>query len=69
MRPIDVRIQKIVGTTLNTYGMIVAVFLVTNKANQIKFFKENFLVANISSKIVLEILFLTLINANGDFLD
>ena len=40
-----------------------------DKANQVRFFKETFLVANISSKVVFEILFLTLSGANIDFLD
>ena len=49
--------------------MIVVAFSVTNKVNQVKFFKETFLVANVSLEIVFEILFLTLSGANIDFLD
>ena len=33
IRPIDVRAQKIDGITLETYGMVVAVFSVEDKAN------------------------------------
>ena len=65
--PTDVRAQKIDGTTLNTYGMIVAAFSIVDKANQVKFFEETFLVANISLKIVLEMFFLTLSGADVDF--
>ena len=54
---------------LDTFGMVVVDFLLTDKANQVRFFKETFLVANISPKIVFEILFLTLSSANVDFLD
>ena len=66
---IDIRAQKIDGTTLNTYKMVLAAFLVTHKANQVKFFKETFLIANISLEVVIEIFFLILNSANIDFLD
>ena len=33
IRPIDVGARKIDGITLNTYGIVVAVFSVTDKAN------------------------------------
>ena len=48
--------------------MVVVAFLVTDKTNRVKFFEEIFLVANVSPEAVLEILFLTLSNANVDFL-
>ena len=44
-------------------------FLVINKANQVKFLEKTFLVANVSSKIIFKMLFLTLSSANIDFLD
>ena len=40
--------------------MVVTAFLVTDKANQVRFFEEPFLVANISPKVVFGILFLAL---------
>ena len=49
--------------------MVVAIFLLTDKANWVRFFVETFLVANVSPEIVLEILFFTLSDANIDFLD
>lgn len=54
---------------LDIYGMVVAVFLVTNKANHVIFFKYIFSVTNVSLEIVLEMFFLTLSNADIDFLD
>ena len=59
--------QKIDGTTLETYGMIVATFLIEDKANRIRFFEETFLVANVSPEVVLEMPFLTLSGADVDF--
>lgn len=33
IRPTNVKVQKIDGITLDTYGMVVAAFLITDKAN------------------------------------
>ena len=68
IRLTNIRAQKIDGTTLDIYKMLVAVFLVKDKANRVGFFKETFLVANVSSEIVLGMLFLILSDANVDFL-
>ena len=54
---------------LNTYEMVVAAFSVTDKANQIRFFEETFLVANVSPEVVFGIFFLNLSTANIEFLD
>ena len=67
IRPIDVRAQKIDSITLDTYGIVVAVFSVEDKANQVRFFEETFLVANISPEVVLGILSLILNGADIDF--
>ena len=69
IRPTDVRAQKIDGTTLNTYGMVVTVFSITDKANRVRFFEKSFLVANVSLKVVLGMPFLILSSANVNFLD
>ena len=69
IRPTDVGTQKINGTTLDTYEMVVANFLMIDKANQVIFFEEIFLIANISLEVVFVILFLILSSANVDFLD
>ena len=63
----DVGAQKIDGTTLDTHGMVVAAFSVEDKANRVRFFEEIFLVANVSPKVVLGILFLTLSGTDIDF--
>ena len=52
---------------LYTYGMVVTTFSVTDKANQVRFFEETFLVANVSPEIVLGMPFLTLSGADVDF--
>ena len=69
IRPTDVGEQKIDGTTLDTYGMVVAAFSVMDKINQVRFFEETFLMANVSPEVVFRMFFLTLSNANIDFLD
>ena len=69
IRLIDVRIQKIGGTILDTNRNGSNRFLVTNKANQLRFFEKTLLMANISLKIVFEMFLLILNSANIDFLD
>lgn len=49
--------------------MIVLAFSMTDKANQVKFFEKIFLMANISLKIVFEILVPILRGADIDSLD
>ena len=63
----NVGAQKIDGTTLETYGMVVIAFSVTDQANRVRFFEEIFLVANVSPDVVLDMPFLTLSGANVDF--
>ena len=48
--------------------MVVAAFLVEDKANRVRFFEETFLVANVSLEVVLTMPFLTLSGADVDFL-
>ena len=68
IRPTDIRVQKIDGTMLDTYRIVVAAFSMNNKANQIRFFEKTFLMANIGLEIAFGMLFLTLNDANTDFL-
>ena len=68
IRTTDVRAQKIDGTMLDTFGMVVAAFSVTDKANRVRFFEKTFLMANVSPKVVLGMLFLSLSDADIDFL-
>ena len=53
---------------LDTHGIIIAAFSVEDKVNRVRFFEETFLVANVSPKVVLEMLFLTLSGTDVDFL-
>ena len=57
IRPTNIETQKIDSTILDIYGLVVVVFLVTNKANRVRFFEEIFLMANVILKVVLECLF------------
>ena len=69
IRLMDVEAQKIDGTILDIYEMVVASFLLIDKANQVKFFEETFLMANVGLGVVFEMLFLTLSDAKIDFMD
>lgn len=50
----NINAPKIEGLSLKIYKMTIARFSVTNNARQIRFFKNNFLLANTSIKVVLE---------------
>ena len=64
----NVGAQKIDGTTLKTYEMMVAAFSMTDQADRVRFFEKTFLVVNVSPDIVLGMPFLTLSGANVNFL-
>ena len=64
----NVGTQKIDGTTLKTYGIVIAAFSVTDQADKVRFFEKIFVVANVSPDMVIGILFLTLSDADVDFL-
>ena len=61
--------QKIDGILLDTYEMLIAYFLMTDKAKQVKFFEKIFLMTNVSLEVVFRMLFLILSCKNVDFLD
>ena len=63
----NVGAQKIDGTTLETYGMVIAAFSITDQANKVRFFEEIFLVANVSPDMVLRMPFLTLSSVDINF--
>ena len=69
MQTTNVGAQKIDGTTLEIYKMVVAVFSVTGKADRVKFFKETFLMANVSPDVVFGMPIFTLNGADIDFLE
>ena len=68
MQTINIGAQKIDGTTLEIYKMVIAIFSLTDQANGVRFFEDIFLVANVSPDIILGIYFFTLSEANVDFL-
>ena len=69
IRPTDFGMQKIDGTILDTYEILVTAFSMADKTNRVRFFEKTFLVANVSPEIVFRMTFLTLSNVNVDFLD
>ena len=66
VRPTNVGAQKIVGSTLETFGMVPASFQVKDKLERPQYFQETFL-SDLSIEVVLEMPFLTLSNANIQF--
>lgn len=67
IRKTDVGVQKIDGTTLETFDMVIAAFSVHDRAEKVLFFEEIFLLADISMDVALRIPFFTLSNANVHF--
>ena len=65
----DIGAQKIDGSTLETFGMILADFQVEDKLGRARFFQETFLLADISTEVVPGMPFLTLSNANVQFVE
>ena len=67
VRVTDVGGQKIDGSSLATYGMVIAAFQVVDKLGRSRFFLETFLLVDISMKVVLGMPFLTFSNADVQF--
>ncbi len=67
IRKTNVGAQKIDGTTLETYGMVVSTFSVSDKDGRERFFEESFLLADVKPDVVLGMPFLTMSNADVDF--
>ena len=64
VRVTNIGAQKINGSSLATYGMVIAAFQVVDKLGRSRFFQETFLLADISMEVVLGMLFLTFSNAD-----
>lgn len=64
IRKVSVKAQNIDGMALETYGMVLASFLLQNSLGRVWFFEETFLLADTSMKVVLRMLFLSLNNVN-----
>ena len=62
--PTNIGAQKIDGFTLETFEMILASFQVENKLGRARIFQKTFLIADINIEIVLDMLYLTLSNAD-----
>lgn len=54
----DVGIQKINGSTLMTYEIVIVGFTIQDKLRKVPFFEETFLSANTSMEVVVGMLFL-----------
>ena len=66
VRKTDVDAQKIDGSTLETYGIVIAGFQVQDKFEKARFFQKAFLVADTSVKVVLGMPFLALSKVEVD---
>ena len=62
--PTDVGVQKIDGSILKIFRMVLASFQVKDKLGRARFFQETFLLTDISAKVVLSMPFLTFSNAD-----
>ncbi len=67
IRKTNVEAQKIDGTTLEIYKIVVFTFSILDKNGRKRFLEESFLLANVRPDILLRILFLTMSNADIDF--
>ena len=63
----NVGTQKIDSTIFETYGIVIAVFSVTDQVDKVRFFEETFLVVNVSPDVVFGMPFLSLSGADIDF--
>ena len=66
-RKTNVGAQKIDGSTLETFGMVIADFQVKDKGGRPRFFQEIFLVADTKFEVILGMPFLKLSNADVVF--
>ena len=66
-RKTNVGAQKIDGSALETFGMVIADFQVEDKSGRPRFFQETFLVADTRFEVILGMPFLKISNANVAF--
>ena len=66
-RKTNVGVQKIDGSALETFGMVIADFQVEDKGGKTGFFQETFLVADTKFEVILGMLFLKISNADMSF--
>lgn len=60
--------KKIDSSPLVTYAIVLAGFSVQDKLGKVQFFEETFLLTNTNMEMVVEMRFLTLSNANVQFI-
>lgn len=66
---ICVKVQKIDGLSLETYGIVSASFSLQNSLKRVWFFEKTLLLANIIIELILEIFFLSLSNVDVKFIE
>ena len=66
-RKTNIGAQKIDGSALETFGIVIADFQVEDKGGRPRFFQETFLLANTKFKVVLGMPFLEISNADVVF--
>ncbi len=66
-RKTSVGAQKIDDSPLETYGIVSTSFSLQNSLGRVQFFEKTFLPADISIKVVLGMLFISLSNTNIEF--
>ena len=67
VRVTNVGAQKIDGSSLATYNIVIVAFQVVDKLGRSRFFQKTFLLADISMEVVLGMPFLTFSNADVQF--
>ena len=67
IRKTNVGAQKIDGSALETFGMVIANFQVEDKSGRPRFFQETFLVADTKFEVILGMPFLKISNADVAF--
>ena len=58
----NIRAQKVNGSSLETYGMVIVAFQIKNKLGRARFFQETFLLTNTNMNLVLRMPFFTFSN-------
>lgn len=69
IRKTDISAQKVDGSRLQTFGIVIASFLMKNKDRKSRFFDKTFLLVDISMDVTFEIFFFILSNVDVNFTD
>ena len=60
----NIKAQKIYGSALETFGIVIAEFQMENKVGRPRFFQKNFFMADTKCKVIIKMFFLKISNAN-----